>query len=371
MRSGTRTNAAAGRVMVSAAMATAVLLAACGSPSQPSPSATATAAPTPSASPSGQPLDLKPILHGLLDRNGVPPLAYVQSLAGFVVNVHWSALQPAQGGPLAPDNAIDQAITTVRTLNSTYHLDLGLKLRVLAGVWAPNWAKDLDGQPIQLINPQNGAEGTIGRFWSSAFGLAYDQFEGLLAAKYDNVPEVSEVTITRCTTFYDEPLIRDSGYKPNDTALLAAGFTVAADENCQRQEIDEATVWQHTHSDLAFNPYEVVNAEGFVSTDEPFTESLMEYCRQVLGTACVLENNSLRDPPLQGYLTMYASMEALGQPLAFQTATASRVGSLDNTLTYALGLGADSVELPGGYESLGTPATFASTTHALANNLSS
>ena len=95
----------------------------------------------------------------------------------------------------------------------------------------------------------------------------------------------------------------------------------------------------------------------------------MEYCRQVLGIACVLENNSLRDPPLQGYLTMYASMESLGQPLAFQTATAARVGSLANTLGYAVSLGADSVELPGGYESLGTPASFASTTQALAGNL--
>ncbi len=355
--------------MLAAAMATAMLLAACGSPPHPSPSARATAAPTPSSSPSGPPIDLKPILHGLLDRNGVPPVAYVQSLGGFVVNVHWSDLQPVQGGPLAPDNAIDHAITTVRSLNSTYHMDLGLKLRVLAGVWAPSWAKGTGGPPIQLINPQNGAAGTIGRFWTSAFGQAYDQFESLLAAKYDNVPEIREVTITRCTTFYDEPFIRDSGYLPNDTALLAAGFTVTADESCQRQEIAEATVWQHTHSDIAFNPYEVVNAAGFVTTDEPFTESMMEYCRQLLGTACVLENNSLRDPPLQGYLTMYASMEILGQPLAFQTATASRVGSLENTLTYALGLGADSVELPGGYESLGTPASFAFTTHALAGNL--
>ena len=56
-------------------------------------------------------------------------------------------------------------------------------------------------------------------------------------------------------------------------------------------------MWQHTHSDLALNPYEVVNSAGSVRTDEPFTaSSMMEYCRQVLGTACILENNSLRSP---------------------------------------------------------------------------
>ena len=256
----------------------------------------------------------------------------------------------------------------MRTLNATYHIDLGLKIRVLAGTSAPAWAKDLGGAPITLLNPQNGAEGTIGRFWTDAFGSAYDRFESLLAAKYDSVPEVREVTISRCTTFYDEPFILDTGYLPNDTALLAAGYTVAADENCQRQEIDANAVWQHTHSDLALNPYEIVNSAGSVRTDEPFTELMMEYCRQVLGTACILENNSLRSPAQPGYLTMYASMNALGQPLAFQTATVARVGNLDDTLAYAISLGANSVELPGGYESLGTPATFASTTRALIAN---
>jgi hypothetical protein len=66
---------------------------------------------------------------------------------------------------------------------------------------------------------------------------------------------------------------------------------------------------------------------------------------------------------------MYQSMTSLGQPIAFQTATASRVGSLTTTLGYAITMGASSVELPGGYESLGTPSTFASTTRALAANL--
>ena len=55
-------------------------------------------------------------------------------------------------------------------------------------------------------------------------------------------------------------------------------------------------------------------------------------------------------------------MTALGQPISFQTATASRVGDLAATLNNAITLGANSVELPGGYESLGTPASFASTT---------
>jgi hypothetical protein len=372
MLKATRPEKSARRRATLPAVAIAVMLAGCGGQAAPSPSGSASPSPAPSSSPSPVPspsLVLKPILSGLLDRNGTPPISYVTSLGGFVVDVRWSDLQPLREGPIAAGNAIDQAITSARTLNATYHLDLGLKLRVLAGVWAPQWAKNLGGSPISLINPQSGAAGSIGRFWTAPFGEAYDQLESLLAAKYDTVPEVREVTVSRCTTFYDEPFIRDSGYTPNDTALLDAGYTLAADENCQREEIGASAVWQHTHVDLALNPYEVVDAGGSTRGDELFTESMMQYCRQILSSRCVLENNSLRTPPLQSYLAMYATMQSLGKPIAFQTATGSRIGSLAATLAYAISLGANSVELPGGYESLGTPSSLAATNHALAVNV--
>jgi len=367
MATRARSGGRAGPFAVIPALSIAVLLAGCGTPSAPTPSVTT----SPTATSPGPTLSssLKPVLGGLLDRNGVPPAAFVTSLGGFVVNVHWADLQPTRGAPLTTNNAIDQAITAVRALNTQDHVDLGLKVRILAGIWAPGWAKDLGGNPITLINPQNSAEGTIGRFWTEQFGGAYDQFESLLAAKYDDVAEVREVTISRCSTFYDEPFIRDTGYTPNITALLAAGYSVAADETCQREEIQASSVWHHTHSDLAFNPYEAIDADGSTRTDTLFTVSMMQYCRQVLASACVLENNSLRTPVQPGYVSMYASMNTLGQPISFQTATAARVGDLSATLDYAITLGASSVELPGGYESLGTPSSFASTTRALAAHL--
>jgi hypothetical protein len=367
MATRARSGGWAGPFAIIPALSIAVLLAGCGTPSAPTSSVTTSPTATPPSPTSSS--SLKPILSGLLDRNGAPPAAYVISLGGFVVNVHWADLQPLSSGPLTSNNAIDVAITTVRALNAEYHLDLGLKIRVSAGVWAPNWAKDLGGSPIALINPQNSADGTIGRFWSEQYGAVYDHFEALLAAKYDDVAEIREVTISRCSTFYDEPFIRQTGYTPNVTALLAAGYSLAADATCQREEIQANSVWHHTHSDLAFNPYEAIDADGSIRTDTLFTVSMMQYCRQVLGSACVLENNSLRTPVQPGYVSMYSSMTALGQPIAFQTATASRVGDLSATLTDAITLGANSVELPGGYESLGTPASFASTTRALAARL--
>lgn len=345
-----------------------MVLAGCGSPPE-FPTVTATPSPSASVLPSPAPSDLKPALGGLLDRNGVPPAGFLGALGGYVVNAYWKDLQPTAGGTLTPDNVIDRAISDVNALNAEHGTQLGLKIRVFAGIWAPQWVKDLGGSAVTLTNPQSGGTGTIGRFWTDAFGNAYDHFVDLLAAKYDQVPVIREVTISRCTTFYDEPFIRDTSDPQDISALLDAGYTPTADENCQREEIAAATVWQHTRSDLALNPYEVIGTAGNHAVDEPFTLAMMEYCRQLLGLACVLENNSLRYPAIgPGYEAMYASMSQLGAPICFQTATAERVGVLSETIGYAITLGASSVELPGGYQSIETPASYSSASRLLAGN---
>jgi hypothetical protein len=365
----TRTFRPARRIGVLIAIAGSLVLAGCGTPAEGFPTVTATPSPGSSALPSPSPKDLKPVLAGLLDRNGVPPSTFLGALAGYVVNVYWKDLQPTPGATLTTNNAIDKAIAKVDALNAADGTNLGLKIRVFAGIWAPQWAKSLGGSPITLTNPQGGGSATVGRFWTDAFGSAYDHFEDLLAAKYDETPEVREVTISRCTTFYDEPFIRDSTDPTDVSALLDAGYTPEADENCQREEIATATVWQHTRSDLALNPYEVIGTVGAHAVDEPFTLSMMQYCRQLLGLACVLENNSLRYPAVSpGYEAMYASMTELGAPLSFQTATAERVGVLSETIGYAITLGASSVELPGGYQSIGTPSSYSSANKLLAGN---
>ena len=108
-----------GRIAMAVAIAASALLTGCGGASNPFPTPSSTPPPQGSASPSPHVLDLKPVIGGLLDRNGPPPPSYLSSLAGFVVNVYWMDLQPVSGATLAADNAIDQAITEVRSLNAT------------------------------------------------------------------------------------------------------------------------------------------------------------------------------------------------------------------------------------------------------------
>ena len=312
---------------------------------------------------------LKPVLQGLLDRDGQPPAQYVgTAVRGWVVKTYWKDLQHAAGGPLTPNNAIDQAVAAARALNAAHPgLNLGLKLRVYAGIYAPDWVKALDGGPVSVVDPQDKEQGTIGRFWTEDFGKAYEDLEQKLAAQYDAVPEVREVVISRCTTFFAEPFIRDKGDKGSVANMLAAGFSAAADQTCHTEEIDAHKVWAQTHSDVDFSPYQNIERHGVRSVDEGFTESMMDYCRTYLGARCVLENNSIRTPVQANYAAMYDRIKQLGPAISFQTANPNKIGDLLATLTWAAQQGANSVELPSSYQQE-SPQTFAPANQALVGN---
>lgn len=301
---------------------------------------------------------LKPVLAGLLDNAKLPAQSFWGSaISGFVLQVDWAEIQPSPGGPLVTTQ-IDQAVAAARAAH------LRIKLRVDAGVMAPEWAKNIGGPPVtvQFPNQLTGAieSGTIGRFWTEAFGQAYQDLQNKLAARYDNVPEIAQTSITRCMTFYAEPFLRQARTTPQSAkALLAAGYSASADETCQKEEIQAATVWKHTRSGLAFNPYQRIQPDGSVVTDERFTEEMMRYCRSVLGPRCVLENHSIRTSGQSSlYPPMYAAIRSFGGPISFQTAAPARVGDLLGTIAWAVSQGACSIELPISYRAM-SPASLA------------
>jgi hypothetical protein len=290
------------------------------------------------------------MVHGLIDRAGPPPPQYLHSFAAFVISASWSLLQPSQGAPLAPNNQIDQGIAAVREMNRTNPgLNMVVKVRVFAGLKAPSWAKQLGGPPVTVTDPSSQRSGTVGRFWTPEFGAAYDDLENKLAAAYDGVSELYEVTISRCMTVYDEPFIRQTNDPASVSALIAAGYTVDADKQCQQEQIDAHKVWKLTRSGLAFNPYQVINADGTTGVDETYTESMMTYCRSALGRRCVLENNSLHLPVATtgAYGSLHVKMKALGPPISLQTAGAISPSALAALVPSAARLvGTDAIEVP-------------------------
>jgi PKD domain len=303
---------------------------------------------------------VKPLIRGLVDRGTAPPPA---NLDASSINVGWDTLEP-NGPTLADDNPIDQAIATAGCTP--------LRIRVLAGIATPQWVLDQTGF-VDVTNPYSNTPGEAGDFWTSKYAKLFDSFESALAADYSSVPNVAEFVVSRCALFYPEPLILGTSIASNDSNLIAAGYTEAADQQCQQEEINTASAdWPTQRIGVSFNPYQVLTKVGSsytTSVDETYTEQMMAYCRYKLGSRCLLENDSIRDPVAglgPSYPQMYAAMSGfagpihltlngidknvtLGAPIAFQTATAgttNRIGDFWGTLEWARQMHASSVELP-------------------------
>ena len=290
---------------------------------------------------------LKPLLTGLLDRSGPPPAELRDTVRAYVLQVSWRDLQPVDSSSITT-RVLDRRLDQARAQGAR------VKLRIMTGVESPRWAKRLGGRPVELSDRHDDQSGRVPRFWTAAFGTAYADLHERLAARYDADPTVAEVVVSRCTTFYAEPFIRQTSDPASRRALLRAGYTRAADKACHRREIDAHRVWQQTRSGLALNPAQFVTGDGGRTVDDAFTVAIMRYCARTLGARCVLENNSIRSPiasldpnPQEPhYRRMYRAMRRHAPSQAFQTATAARMGHCARTLDWAAERGASYVELP-------------------------
>ncbi len=140
--------------------------------------------------------------------------------------------------------------------------------------------------------------------------------------------------------------------------FYAAGFTIEADRNCQRQSFEYGLLWKYTRIATSISAFHVLYPTG-VKTDEPYAEVIADQCREILGQQCVLENNELgkrRGSAKQYamYGALYAHFKQLGGPISFQMAapkngfTGTQADYLA-TLKKGVALGADSVELYPGH----------------------
>jgi len=332
----------------------------------PTPSPTSTPRPTatPTPTPTPPPSSVKPELSGLVDRTGAPPVSLAPYMGGWVVNVTWASLQPASGASIASDNAIDQAIALIHSIPA--YSGMHLRIRIFAGIDSPSWVDAMSGGSVYIYNSAAGQGGQVPRFWTTPVEQAYAHLQVLLAAEYDTNPAIEDVTTSGCMTVFAEPLIREVTDPTSVANLVAAGYTEAADQTCQEDAIAAQGAWTHTHSSIALNPYQAISGSGSVSIDEAFTQTLMSYCHSTLGNRCTLGNNSIRTASLgTQYDQMYSSMKGTGPTLYFQTAQAALVGNLQSTVLWAIGEGANDVELPTGFETLLTATQMQADNQAL------
>ncbi len=265
---------------------------------------------------------LKSPIQGLIDRQGMPKLSIVKAM---VVDCDWAVLQPVAGGPLATGTVLDKALQTGNQV----------KLRASRAGGAPPNAKALGGGPWTITNPASGQTATIGPYWSTPYLDWYADCQNKVGQKYDGAVTLLENVMAEPASVFDEPFI-----EPGVSTL--PGWTLAADEAAFTAMLSiHKAAWATTHQDLAFNP--------FTAGPTSFTEQVLAEADALFGKQLVAGNNSLRDADLGAlYDAVFAAIKARGGPTYFQTAQMSK-GVTGATYTKAIGYGANSVELPGGY----------------------
>jgi hypothetical protein len=307
----------------------------------------------PGASVSG----VKPPIVGFLPRGTVIRDEWAGTLRGVTMNLTWAELEPTQGAPLPATTPVDDLLKRVRAYNASHPgATLGIKLRVGAGVEAPDWLKNQVGATL-VHNPSGPESGVVPFWWKPEVDQAYRALQARLAARYDGVPEIREVQISRCTMIFAEPFLRmrtDSSYQ----VFRANGLTRAADEACLRQQNEAHAVWKHTRSNLALNPYQDVEFNDG-HPDVAFTLAIADHCRQVLGERCSLDNHSIRDYVQdETYEQVYEGIRVRGGHNVVQTANAGRIGDWGKAFDRARWYGFDSIELPNDFEDAMSAETF-------------
>lgn len=301
------------------------------------------------------------------------------AISAIVVNDTWAALQVKSGGTI-DTRPIDAALAEIAKYNATAGQSLGVRLRIWAGIDAPQWAKSLGGRPIPICNSNAPspspsppaaavttpaptcpafAIATVGRFWSPPYAAAWRNLQAQVARKYDSDLAVNDVSVSSCSSLTSEPFVQ-----PEDdfskTNLVKAGYTDRAYALCLSRAIDDdyKPYWHITPVAYSFNPFRKIETKP-PSTDLPFTESLIDSCRAALGPRCILLNETMAKfantstPTGASYYEMWAYMQSRGGPISFQTASPPKL--LDAWKTNAKGwneavalaahFGATSVEL--------------------------
>ena len=320
---------------------------------------------------------VKPAITGLIS-TGSPTNTLVEFadragiFGGVVVQATWANLQPSNS-PALVTTAIDTALDTVRNYNATLpktmpNRQLGVRLRVFAGCSggtsdAPGWAINLDGGPITVTAEYNGVptKCKFGRFWdpASGYAAAWQQFQVLLAAKYDTHPLINEVAMTSCTSQSAEPFflnlkpaVEPPGVPqpPSPTSSLqSAGYTDAAYQQCLAQAIvNDYAPWKSKRVEFSFNPFSGVDTPP--QGDIAFSERVMRGCRQAIGPRCILSNHDLDTHTPSTIVPIYALERKFGPNITFQSLFTNPT-DFEGTIRKGISLGAGAIEVwPKGFK---------------------
>jgi hypothetical protein len=308
----------------------------------------------------------KPITRGVFTRDSMPSAGTPVHAA--TDKIYWNQLEATRDvitlGPI--ENALDTAESRGLT---------GVRLRIMPGAFAPDWAKALGTGPIPYVEPQSDIPATVPCVWCAEYRAEVQELFNAIAARYDSDARVLAVFATGGATYYGEPFIRGFSEPANRQAFLAAGYTQALDKAVQKWQLDIMQVFQQTPVGLAYNPWQFIRDDGGFGSSVPYAAEVMDHHLALFGERTILQNNSIRssyisDPPAL-YDEFLARLSAPGTT-QYQAAGASHIGDADLTMNWAIDyLKASGVELVNGYTDFHTEAELTDYDTALKVNDSS
>lgn len=258
-----------------------------------------------------------------------------------ICNAHWADLQKTPGGPIEPNNTVDQFLTKGYTG----------RCRLFMGRYSPTWVLNQCGK-VHVYDPQDGNEADVPTWWEADTQAAQKDFVTKFAAKYDG--KISALYFANGGTIYAEPFIRGIGDSRTRANLLAAGYTADKDQASYVAGYDMLKAFKSTYLAQAFNPWQYITPSSH-GQDVTVTLEMMDKFASIFPRRAIWQNNSIRYPiSTMGpeYATMYAHMHEghlTGRHIGFQCATTERIGDTKATLEWAVKQGASWVELSPGY----------------------
>jgi hypothetical protein len=289
-------------------------------------------------------------LKGLLSRSRPIP-----GLSGWNPQLNWADLEPSEGR------------FNFAVVDSALASRLPVRLRVWAGVYAPNWLKSKLGT-VGVQNDQTNAKETMVPYWRSTVAAQYwSYYEKMQVALRAHIgesnPLIRGIQISGTMFVYSEPFLHQFKSAYTRQYVLASGWTAKRDKAAQIKCLDiHKKVWKKIPQLFAFNSYQYVKGNN-VRMDPKYVKKFIKSLRSRFGKRAVIANHSIRESYIglhKSKKSCYFYLKKKG-PLYFQTATWDRIAkkgsrasnkqrhaALVKVINWAIAMGAEAVELPEG-----------------------
>ena len=249
------------------------------------------------------PAPLKRFGKGLYLTSG--PSAEMPFIDHVVIGFAWAALEPR-------DEAFHGSAWRAIRRQIRQEPDHKVRLRIMAGRFAPAFVKRLGGPPVSaeekdcsmeggiaIVQPANGIASCVPYFWTDVVLRQYRELMIEVARRFDKHPRVLDVVNSACMTNWAEPFIRSGNDLGSNTRLWNAGLNEATDRHClERSMRIHDRVFARTRISLATHQqWQIVvdpgiDADGVAPSWDKERELLEEFM-ETYGVKLILQNNGL------------------------------------------------------------------------------